>query len=213
MNYNCRHCGSSLNKTVIDLGHQPPSNAYLNEKELNETEKTYPLKVFLCKNCWLMQVPAHADAEELFTKDYAYFSSTSTSWRKHAKEYVEYALKRLNLTQNDLVIELASNDGYLLEYVQEKKISCIGVEPTEATAKVSKEKGIRTIQKFFCSSLAKEIKNEYTQDKNGASLIIANNVVAHVPDINDFMLGISMLLKKNRTGFYRIPSPFKFNKR
>ncbi len=209
MNYNCRHCASPLDKTVIDLGNQPPSNAYLNEKELNDPEKTYPLKVFLCKKCWLMQLPAHASSEELFTKDYAYFSSTSTSWRKHAKNYVEYALKKLNFKKNDLVVELASNDGYLLEYILEKNISCIGIEPTEATAKVSKAKGIKTIQKFFCSSLAKKIKNKYTFEKNGAKLIIANNVVAHVPDINDFMLGVSILLKK--TGQASIEFPHILN--
>jgi SAM-dependent methyltransferase len=189
MNHFCRHCASLLEHEVIDLGHQPPSNAYLTKEQLSLPELTYPLKVFVCTNCWLVQLPAHATANELFTADYAYFSSTSSSWCKHAKQYVERVIKRLSLDGQSFVVELASNDGYLLQYMKEKNIPCLGIEPTHATALVSLEKGIETIEEFFGVDLAEGL------DK--ADLIIANNVLAHVPDINDFVSGIATLLKKS----------------
>lgn len=183
----CRHCQSELEHTVIDLGHQPPSNAYLTSEQLNLPEVTYPLKVFVCDSCWLVQLPAHAEAEKLFTADYAYLSSTSISWCSHAKSFVENAIERLCLGANSHVIEIASNDGYLLQYFQEKGIPCIGIEPTRATAKEAIAKGITTIERFFSLSLAEELEK--------ADLIVANNVLAHVPDINDFVSGIAKLLK------------------
>lgn len=189
MSHFCRHCGSLLEHEVIDLGHQPPSNAYLTKEQLSLPEQTYPLKVFVCTNCWLVQLPAHASASELFAADYAYFSSTSSSWVKHARQYVESVIKRLSLDAQSLVVELASNDGYLLQFMKEKNIPCLGIEPTHATASVSLEKGIETIEEFFGLDLAKSL--------NKADLIIANNVLAHVPDINDFISGIAMLLKKS----------------
>ncbi len=185
----CRHCNSSLNESVIDLGHQPPSNAYLTKDELNLPETTYPLKVYICTKCWLMQLPEHASSKELFKADYAYFSSTSKSWCAHAKHFVDYAIKKLDLNSKSYVVEIASNDGYLLQYMQGESIPCLGIEPTHATANASILKGINTLEKFFDSELANNLRK--------ADLIIANNVLAHVPNIRDFVKGISILLKSN----------------
>ena len=187
MPHACRHCGSPLEHTVIDLGHQPPSNAYLTADQLLKPEITYPLQVYVCTNCWLVQLPAHATAEELFTPDYAYFSSTSTSWCAHAEHFVEKAVQRMGLGENSHVVELASNDGYLLQYVQQRNIPCLGIEPTRATAEAARAKGIKTLESFFGLALAEELEP--------ADLVVANNVLAHVPDINDFVAGIARLLK------------------
>ena len=187
MPHSCRHCGTPLHHEVIDLGHQPPSNAYLTAEQLLGPEITYPLKVYVCSSCWLVQLPAHAAAEELFTADYAYFSSTSTSWCAHAERFVQAAVQRLGLGPESQVVELASNDGYLLQYVQQRSIPCLGIEPTHATAEVARAKGINTIERFFGVALAAELEP--------ADLIVANNVLAHVPDINDFVAGIARLLK------------------
>ena len=187
MTHYCRHCGSPLHHEVIDLGHQPPSNAYLTKEQLALPEITYPLKVYLCSSCWLMQLPAHTEANQLFTADYAYFSSTSKSWCEHAKAFANKAIHRLKLSPNSLVIELASNDGYLLQYCQAKSIQCLGVEPTSSTAEAARAKGINTIEEFFGTALAEQLSK--------ADLVVANNVLAHVPDINDFIKGISMILK------------------
>lgn len=187
MTHTCRHCGSPLEHTVIDLGHQPPSNAYLTAEQLLRPEINYPLQVHVCTNCWLVQLPAHAAAEELFTADYAYFSSTSSSWCDHAETFVREVVERLELGANSKVVELASNDGYLLQYVQQQGIPCLGIEPTRATAEAAREKGIETIERFFGVALADELEP--------ADLVVANNVLAHVPDINDFVSGIARLLK------------------
>ena len=141
----------------------------------------------MCTNCWFVQLPAHAAAEELFTADYAYFSSTSSSWCAHAERFVEVAVERLELGVDSKVVELASNDGYLLQYVQQRGIPCLGVEPTRATAEAARAKGIETIERFFGVALAEELEP--------ADLVVANNVLAHVPDINDFVAGIACLLK------------------
>ena len=193
----CRHCGSPLTEEVIDLGHQPPSNAYLTAEQLALPEITYPLQVFVCTHCWLVQLPAHAAAEELFTADYAYFSSTSSSWCAHAQLFVEAATERLQLGPESLVVELASNDGYLLQYVQRCGIPCFGIEPTRATAEAARAKGITTIERFFGVALASELEP--------ADLVVANNVLAHVPDINDFVLGIARLLKPKGRGSIEFP--------
>ena len=187
MSHSCRHCGSPLSQEVIDLGHQPPSNAYLNPEQLALPEITYPLKVFVCTSCWLVQLPAHASADELFTADYAYFSSTSSSWCAHAERFVDDAVPRLGLGPESRVVELASNDGYLLQYVQQRGIPCLGIEPTHATAAAARAKGIDTLERFFGVALAEELEP--------ADLVVANNVLAHVPDINDFVAGIARLLK------------------
>ncbi len=195
MTYSCRHCGAPLNHEVIDLGHQPPSNAYLTADQLLKPEVTYPLKVYLCTQCWLMQLPAHAAAAELFTADYAYFSSTSSSWCAHAERFVTSAIQRLGLTVESQVVEIASNDGYLLQYVQQQGIPCLGIEPTQATAAAARAKGIETLEQFFGATLAADLVMNEGLVAGGADLVVANNVLAHVPDINDFMAGIARLLK------------------
>lgn len=193
----CRHCGSPLTDEVIDLGHQPPSNAYLTPEQLALPEITYPLKVFVCTHCWLVQLPAHAAAEELFTPDYAYFSSTSSSWCAHAERFVAAAVEQLGLGPQSLVVELASNDGYLLQYMQQRGIPCLGIEPTHATAEAARAKGIETIERFFGVTLAAELEP--------ADLVVANNVLAHVPDINDFVAGIARLLKPSGRASIEFP--------
>jgi SAM-dependent methyltransferase len=193
----CRHCGSSLQHPVIDLGHQPPSNAYLRPEQLVLPEITYPLKLFVCTSCWLVQLPAHAAAEKLFTADYPYFSSTSSSWCAHAERFVDAVVQRLALGPQSLVVELASNDGYLLQYVQQRGIPCLGIEPTHATAEAARAKGINTIERFFGVALAAELER--------ADLVVANNVLAHVPDINDFVAGIARLLKPNGRASIEFP--------
>jgi 2-polyprenyl-3-methyl-5-hydroxy-6-metoxy-1,4-benzoquinol methylase len=180
-----------LEQPVIDLGHQPPSNAYLKPDQLAEPEITYPLKVFVCMACWLVQLPTHASAEELFTADYAYFSSTSSSWCSHAERFVATAVERLELGAASQVVELASNDGYLLQYVQQRGIPCLGIEPTHATAEAARALGIPTIERFFGLVLAEELVSQ----GKAADLVVANNVLPHVPDINDFVAGIARLLK------------------
>lgn len=185
----CRHCGSPLDHQVLDLGHQPPSNAYLTAEQLAGPELNYPLRVLVCTNCWLVQLPAHAPADALFTSDYSYFSSTSTTWCAHAERFVSSAVDRLGLGTTSHVVELASNDGYLLQYLQQRGIPCLGIEPTRATAEAARAKGIPTLERFFGLELAKELEP--------ADLVVANNVLAHVPDINDFLAGIARLLKPN----------------
>ncbi|MEB3201256.1 MAG: class I SAM-dependent methyltransferase [Synechococcus sp.] len=191
----CRHCGASLQQPVIDLGHQPPSNAYLSADQLKQAELTYPLKVYVCTSCWLVQLPCHAAAETLFSANYAYLSSISTSWCAHAERYVATATERLNLSSDSMVVELASNDGYLLKYVLERGIPCLGIEPTHSTAQLAVEQGIPTLEQFFSQRLAEELVGAGGAVAGGADLVVANNVLAHVPDINDFLAGISRLLK------------------
>ena len=199
--HSCRHCGSPLQATVIDLGHQPPSNAYLSPEQLSQPEITYPLQVFVCTSCWLVQLPAHATAEELFTRDYAYFSSTSSSWCSHAERFVAEVVRRLGLGPQSLVVEVASNDGYLLQYVQQRGIPCLGIEPTHATAEAARAKGLPTMERFFGVALAEELER--------ADLVIANNVLAHVPDINDFVAGIARLLKPHGRASIELPHLLK----
>lgn len=197
----CRHCSETLNHSFLDLGHQPPSNAYLEEQHLCFSEVTYPLKVYVCTSCWLVQLPKHAEASELFNADYAYFSSTSSTWCEHSEAFVHHAVARLGLTENSMVTEIASNDGYLLQHLVALGIPCLGIEPTMATAHAAMTRGVPTLIDFFGSSLAKEL------DKS--DLIVANNVLAHVPDINDFMEGLALLLKPE--GMISIEFPHLLN--
>lgn len=187
----CRHCFSKLSHIFLDLGFAPPSNAYLTREGLKKPEKYYPLKVMVCDQCWLVQTEDYAQADELFDSDYAYFSSTSTGWLAHAKSYAEKMIPELGLNNESLVVEVASNDGYLLKNFIEKKIPCLGVEPTASTAKVAEELGITVIQEFFGERLGRLL----AEKGNQADLIIGNNVYAHVPDINDFTRGLKYLLK------------------
>ncbi len=193
----CRHCEEILNTEIIDLGNQPPSNRYLSLNQLCNKEVNYPLKVYICEKCGLVQIPETLKPEELFTSNYAYFSSTSSSWCQHSKNFVENSIERLNLSEKSFVMEIASNDGYLLKYFKEKNISCLGIEPTSDTAKEAKRKGIETIEKFFSYKLASSLEK--------ADLVIANNVAAHVPDINDFMKGIKCVLKDKGAASIEFP--------
>jgi len=189
----CRHCYSEDVNLVLDLGYSAPSNAYLSLNDLHKPEITFPLRIAVCKKCWLVQTEDYSEAESLFKEDYAYFSSTSSSWVKHAKEYCEKIQEIIKLNANSFVIEIASNDGYLLKNFKAAGVPCLGVEPTKSTAEVAKKKGIQVVEKFFNKSLAKEISEKYSL----ADLIVGNNVYAHVPDINNFTLGMKILLKKN----------------
>ena len=191
----CRHCRAPLHQPVIDLGHQPPSNAYLNTTELNQPEVTYPLQAYLCTGCWLLQLPAHAAAEVLFSADYPYLSSVSSSWCAHAEHTVHTAVARLGLNSTSMVVELASNDGYLLQYVRQRQTPCLGIEPTHSTAQRAMERGIPTLERFFGEALAHELVKHAGPVAGGADWVVANNVLAHVPDINDFLAGIAALLR------------------
>lgn len=190
---NCRHCGTLLQHTFLDLGYAPPSNAYLTEDDLNRPETYYPLKVKVCEQCWLVQTEDYADAEELFSSDYAYFSSTSTTWLEHAKKYVNQIVEELSLDSKSNVIEVASNDGYLLKNFVTAGIPCLGIEPTDSTASFAEQMGIPVLREFFGEELGKRLADEDKQ----ADLIIGNNVFAHVPDINDFTRGLKAALKPN----------------
>ncbi len=187
---NCRFCGNPLSCQFINLGHTPVSNDFLTEKQLNEPEIQYPLNVLVCEKCFLVQVDEFKKANDIFDNNYAYFSSYSTTWLEHCKKYAEMISSRLELNKNSLVIEVASNDGYLLHYFKEKSIPVLGIEPTSNTAKVAREKGIETIEAFFGEKLAKQLG---TQNRKG-DLVIGNNVLAHVPNINDFVKGLKLAL-------------------
>jgi trans-aconitate methyltransferase len=191
----CRFCANPLSKVFLDLGSAPLSNAFLTEKALNEPEPFYPLKLFTCDKCWLVQLEEVQSRATVFPPDYVYYSSFSTSWLEHAERYVEYASSRLNLNGESLVVEIASNDGYLLQYVAARGIPCLGIEPTEGTAEAARKKGIETIVNFFGQKLAQNL----AEQRGLADLIIANNVLAHVPDINDFVGGLSVLLDSSGT--------------
>jgi hypothetical protein len=186
----CRHCDKQLNHTLLDLGFAPPSNAYLMEEDLLKPEKYFPLRVRVCDNCWLVQTEDYAAAEELFDANYAYFSSTSLSWLEHSAQYSKNIINRLNLSNRSLVIEIASNDGYLLKNFVLAGIPCFGIEPTSSTADAAEKIGIKVIREFFTEDLAKKL-----QKLSKADLIIGNNVYAHVPNLNDFTRGLKALLK------------------
>jgi SAM-dependent methyltransferase len=192
---NCRHCGTPLTHTFVDLGFAPPSNAYLTEADLSKPEKYYPLKVMVCDHCWLVQTEDYADADELFSADYAYFSSTSTGWLAHAKRYAEQMTQQLGLNATSFVIEVASNDGYLLKNFVEAGIPCLGIEPTASTAEAAEQLGIPVLREFFGEKLGKRLAEEGRQ----ADLIAGNNVYAHVPDINDFTKGLKAAIRPGGT--------------
>lgn len=196
---NCRHCNTELETIFCDLQTCPPSNAMVKFEELNEPEIYLPLKVFVCGNCWLVQTDEIKKADQIFNNEYTYFSSFSSSWLEHSKKYVDYMIDRFGLNENSKVIEIASNDGYLLQYFTEKNIPVLGVEPTSNTAKVSIDKGIETITEFFDSDLATD------KLQNKADLILGNNVLAHVPDINDFVEGVKIALKQNGVNTFEFP--------
>ncbi len=190
----CRHCKTELKHIFVDLSYSPVSNAMLTEEQLNEPESYYPLKIFVCQECYLVQVDEMQKADNIFDEEYTYFSSFSKSWLQHAKNYVEMMIVRFGFNENSQVIEIASNDGYLLQYFKEQNVPVLGVDPTANTANAAEKKGIRTIVDFFSSRLAKE---QLAEAGRKADLIIGNNVLAHVPDINDFVRGMKIALKED----------------
>ncbi len=186
----CRFCGATLEHTFVDLGMSPLSNAYLRFEQLNQMEPFYPLHAHVCDQCFLVQLEQFEPPEKIFG-DYAYFSSYSQSWLSHACGYAERAIKRFRLDRESLVVEVASNDGYLLQYFQQKDIPVLGIEPARNVAEAARKKGIPTISKFFGVQTARELLAAGQQ----ADLIVANNVLAHVPDLRDFVAGLKLALK------------------
>ncbi len=198
---NCRHCRHPLEHVFLDLGFAPPSNAYLSGADLGKPERYYPLKLYVCEHCWLVQTEDYAQADDLFSHDYAYFSSTSSSWLAHAKSYTDMIAERLGLNRDSMVIEVAANDGYLLKNFVASGIPCLGVEPTASTAAAAEKLGIPVLREFFGEALAHRLAKEGKQ----ADLILGNNVYAHVPDINDFTAGLGAALKPGGTVTLEFP--------
>lgn len=197
----CRHCHAPLEHTFLDLGFAPPSNAYLSEADLSAPELYFPLKLHVCQHCWLVQIEDYAGAEQLFDDNYAYFSSVSRSWLEHAQRYVRMITTRLELDVGSHVIEIASNDGYLLKNFVAAGIPCLGIEPTASTAAAAEKLGIPVLRQFFGKGLGEQLAEEGRQ----ADLIIGNNVFAHVPDINDFCAGMRAALKPDGTVTLEFP--------
>ena len=197
----CRHCQTPLTTSFVDLGTSPPSNSYLTTADLDRPERYYPLRVAVCSTCWLVQTEDFTDREEFFSDDYAYFSSFSTSWLDHSRCYVEAMQNRFSLDDGSLVVEVAANDGYLLQYVTAAGIRALGIEPTHSTAVAARDKGIEIVEEFFGVALA----NRLVTEGHSADLTAANNVLAHVPDINDFVAGFAHLLKPSGVATFEFP--------
>ena len=187
----CRFCGTALVHTVVDLGTSPLCESYVPAERLNDMEAFYPLRVFLCDQCFLVQLPAHVSGEDIFS-EYAYFSSYSESWLAHCRQYAEAIVRQLALTAESQVVEVASNDGYLLQYFVQRGISILGIEPAANVAKVAIERGITTRVEFFGQEMARQLVAQGTS----ADLLIGNNVLAQVPDLNDFLAGLKLLLRQ-----------------
>lgn len=191
----CRFCQHELSLELVDLNYSPPSNSFLSARQLGEPELRFPLKVWVCDQCWLGQIDEYKHAHEIFDQDYVYFSSYSSSWLAHAKRYVGDMRERLKLGHDAFVVEVASNDGYLLQYFKEANVPCLGVEPTASTAEVCRGKGIEVLQDFFGERIGAQLAGTHRP----ADLILANNVFAHVPDINDFTEGLKQALAPQGT--------------
>ncbi|MGE8064025.1 methyltransferase domain-containing protein [Pseudomonas sp. NPDC089569] len=198
---NCRGCAAALTLPLIDLGTSPPSNAYVRADQLDQAEQWVPLKVAVCQQCWLVQTEDYTSADSLFDAEYAYFSSFSSTWLAHAEGYVAEMVERFGLTADSRVVEVAANDGYLLQYVARRGIPCLGVEPTRSTAQAAREKGLEIRELFFGRDTARQLAGEGW----GADLMAANNVLAHVPDINDFLGGFATLLKPTGVATFEFP--------
>lgn len=198
---NCRGCATPLSLQLIDLGTAPPSNAYLRAEQLDQAEPWVPLRVMVCQHCWLVQTEDYRAADSLFDADYAYFSSYSSSWLAHAERYVAQMVERFALGPQSRVVEVAANDGYLLQYVARRGIPCLGVEPTASTARAAREKGLEIRELFFGEQTAQALAEQGW----AADLMAANNVLAHVPDINDFLQGFATLLKPSGVATFEFP--------
>ena len=192
---NCRFCKAPLKFEFLDLVNAPPSNSFIESAQLNDPEYYYPLKLFVCDKCFLVQIDEYKKSKAIFNEDYIYFSSYSSSWLEHASQYCEMIIERLSIDGNSFVVEVACNDGYLLKNFLDNNIPCLGIEPSTKTADEASRKGIEVVRAFFGESLALSLR----QKGQEADLLIGNNVLAHVPDINDFVLGLKKLLKKNGT--------------
>ena len=190
----CRHCGTELKHVFCDLINSPPSNAMVKPELLNEPEEYFPLKIFVCHNCFLVQVDEMQKADKIFDSEYTYFSSYSKTMLEHSKKYVDLITERFGFNKNSFIIEVASNDGYLLQYFVQKGIPVLGIDPAENTAQAAKEKGVDTLVGFFGSEFAKK---EIAEKNRRCDLILGNNVLAHVPDINDFVKGMKLAIKEN----------------
>ena len=186
----CRFCDALLHDVFLDLGSAPPSNAFLSTSELSAPELHFPLQLYTCADCHLVQVDEVQKHDALFSGDYVYFSSYSRTWLAHAERYVSHAVERLDLGSRHLVMEIASNDGYLLQYVKARGIPCIGIEPTASTAAAARARGIETLEQFFGEHFARD----FATTRQQADLVIANNVLAHVPNLNDFVAGLRAVL-------------------
>lgn len=187
----CRFCNGALGQPFLDLGKQPLANAYVKPENVTKKEFVCPLRVFFCHECHLAQLSDFSEATEIFNEQYAYYSSYSESWLRHVKNYTDLMIKRFDFDQKSFVVEIASNDGYLLQYFKEKRIPVLGIEPSRNCAEVAIKKGIPTEIKFFGVKTAHELKAQ----NRLADLLVANNVLAHVPDINDFVEGLKIALK------------------
>ena len=186
----CRFCGAELQQTFVDLGMSPLCETYLAAADLNQGEIYYPLHVYVCSQCLLVQLEEFESDENIFS-DYAYFSSYSDSWLKHCEKYCDKMMKRFGLNEKSFVVEVASNDGYLLQYFVQAKIPVLGIEPAANVAKVASQKGIPTLVRFFGAQLARELALK----GHTADLVAGNNVLAQVPDLNDFVDGLRIVLK------------------
>lgn len=190
---NCRFCKEPLHRKFVDLINCPPSNSFLSAEQLNAPETYYPLAIYACHNCYLVQVDEYMKAKEIFNGDYVYFSSFSKSWVEHARRYVEAMVERFGYNEQSFVMEIASNDGYLLQHFKEKGVPVLGIEPTQNTANAAILKGIPTITEYFGAGFAHQLSRR----RQKADLVIGNNVLAHVPDINDFVEGLKVALRRS----------------
>jgi len=178
---NCRLCNNPLTNVLVDLGNSPPSNSFVTKEYLEQGEMFYPLKVHVCEKCFLVQIDEYKKSVDIFNNFYPYFSSYSSTWLDHAHSYVGYMIDRFNFDERSFIVEIASNDGYLLQYFKERNITVMGIEPAANTAELAIEKGIETVIDFFNEKLALKLA-----DDQKADLLLGNNVIAHVPDLNGF---------------------------
>ena len=199
--FNNKNCKKKNQKIFLDLGKLPRVDVLLSKQDLKKKETTKPLKIYFCKKCFLVQHPAYTDPKDIFVDDYIYYSSTVSSWVEHCQEFVNQSIKRFSLSQKSFVIEVASNDGYLLQNFVKKNIPCLGVEPSTGVIKEAKKKGVKTINDFFNLASSKKIIKSYPR----ADLIIANNVLAHIPNLKDFIESSLLLLKEDGVITVEVP--------
>jgi len=197
----CRSCGAALRQTFVDLGMSPLCQTQITRDQLNQMERFFPLHTYVCSECFLVQLQEYVSPDEIFSADYPYYSSYSTSWVAHARRYVEHVHHDFEIGPNDLVVEIASNDGYLLQHFVERKIRCLGVEPAQGVAEAARQKGIRTITRFFGTQTAKDLRAA----EGPARLVLGNNVLAHVPNVNDFVGGVELILDERGFATFEFP--------